>query len=500
MRLFALAAPAIAFAGNVRPQHYPSVLARRPRRLTIPLGRSLSFERGPVMKSRVLPWRTASIALVALLTACCFTFPSTAQEQAGAAPSAAEQAPDPLDEDELEVLVARIALYPDELVAVISEASLYPLQIVEAARFLDKAAKDKDLKPKDTWDGSVISLLNYPEIVKMMSDDLEWTQTLGDALTYQQKDVLIAIQQLRDKAVAAGAIKSDDKITVVQENDNVVIQSTSPEKIYVPQYAPEMLYEPGYQLAPIAYYPDPYPNYYYPTATFFAAAVTGAVWGAAMDWDNWGVWGGRWDGRDVNIDCNNCFNNIKGKINVNDVDWKNVDRSKINFDKDQFKKVDRSAMRDRVKADGRNDFRNKASEIRRERPTAKRDGPRQVSDVRKSNIEKGLKGNAGDAGRVNRDFNRPAGGTPEVNRPDRPKAAKFDRPVGKKRPAARVDNRPNKPSGLGNPRAGKREAVASRRGGQSMGGGAHGGGRPHMSSRSGGGGHARRGGGGGRRR
>ena len=165
--------------------------------------------------------RTLSLlaaALLAFLAACCFSLPSIAQEQAAAdaAPAAAEQAPDPLDDDELEVLVARIALYPDELVAVISEASLYPLQIVEAARFLEKAAKDKNLKPKDTWDGSVISLLNYPEIVKMMSDDLEWTQTLGDALTYQQKDVLIAIQQLRDKAVAAGAIKTDDKIKVEQ--------------------------------------------------------------------------------------------------------------------------------------------------------------------------------------------------------------------------------------------------------------------------------------------
>ena len=76
--------------------------------------------------------------------------------------------------------------------------------------------------------------------------------------------MLIAIQQLRDKAVAEGVIKTDDKITVVQEDDNVVIQSASAEKIYVPQYEPEMLYEPDYPLAPISYYPDPYPIYYYP--------------------------------------------------------------------------------------------------------------------------------------------------------------------------------------------------------------------------------------------
>ena len=99
--------------------------------------------------------------------------------------------------------------------------------------------------------------------------------------------------------------------------------------IYVPQYAPEMLYEPNYAWEPIRYYPDPYPYYYYPGATFFAGAVTGAIWAAAVDWDDWGVWGGRWNGGDIDIDCNNCFNNrdFNGKINFNDVDWKNVDRS-----------------------------------------------------------------------------------------------------------------------------------------------------------------------------
>jgi hypothetical protein len=128
-----------------------------------------------------------------------------AQDQQTVA-TADEQAPTPLTEDEFEVLVARIALYPDELVAVISASALYPLQIVEAARFLDQVKKNSALKPKSTWDGSVISLLNYPEIVRMMSDNLDWTQALGEALSYQQKDVLLAIQQLRAKAVADGII------------------------------------------------------------------------------------------------------------------------------------------------------------------------------------------------------------------------------------------------------------------------------------------------------
>lgn len=144
-----------------------------------------------------------------------FTVSAKAQDAtqtAAAGTQADDDAPDLLTEDEMEVLVARIALYPDELVAVVTSASIFPLQIVEAQRFLDQSKTKKDLKPKDTWDGSVISLLNYPDIVKMMSDDLEWTQSLGSALSYQQKDVLIAIQQLRDKAVADNIIKSDDKI------------------------------------------------------------------------------------------------------------------------------------------------------------------------------------------------------------------------------------------------------------------------------------------------
>jgi hypothetical protein len=453
------------------------------------------------MRLRPLSLPVAVAAGLALLLSGVPSGVAFAQDQAAAdqtdtADSAAEAPPEPLSDEEMQVLVARIALYPDELIAVISEASLYPLQIVEAARFLDKAEKDKNLKPKESWDGSVISLLNYPEVVRMMSDDLEWTQTLGDALTYQQKDVLIAIQQLRDKAVADGAIKSDDKVKVDSSGDNVVIQSANPDVIYVPQYEPETLYAPGVQVPPVGYYPDPYPSYWYPTATFFAATVTGAVWASAVDWDDWGVWGGRWNGGDIDVDCNNCLNNINGKVNFNDIDWKNVDRSKLKFDRDQFTKIDRTAMRDRVKANNGNSLKSKAGAIRKEHPRAGGDRPRQISDVRKTKVGD-LKGKAG-ADRAGQNIKRPAGGGKAIDRPKVNKAAsRIERPVGKPRPAAKLDNRPKHASGLGNPRAGKREAVASRRGSHSMGGGARGGSRPHMSAGRGGGGHAR---GGGRRR
>lgn len=439
-------------------------------------------------------WHAGAVAMIAFLM-CGPTSFAVAQDQAAATDSAAAtQAPEPLDEDELEILVARIALYPDELVAVISEAALYPLQIVEASRFLDQVAKKASLKPKESWDGSVISLLNYPEIVKMMSDDLDWTQTLGDALTYQQKDVLIAIQQLRDKAVAKGVIKTDDKIRVVEENDNVVIRSASADTIYVPRYEPEMLYATDYPVAPISYYPDPYPSYYYPTAPYFAGFVTGAIWAAAVDWDDWGVWGGRWNGNDIDIDCNNCFNNINGKINFNDVDWKNVDRSKIKFDRNQFANIDKTSIRDRVKTDDRNNMRNKASDLKKDRMSTLSGKSGKVKDVRQREIREGLK-NRPPASRP--DFKKPTSNKPiaSVRKKDRSAVkapGKINRPVGKPKPAMRVDNRPRKPSGLGNVSSGKRQQIASNRGARSMGGGIRSGGGGNKAIRRGGGGGGRR--------
>lgn len=439
--------------------------------------------------------------------------PAPAAATAPAQASAEQPAAALLSDDELEVLVARIALYPDELVAAISAASLFPLQIVEAQRFLEAKKKNSDLKPKSDWDGSVVSLLNYPDIVKMMSEDLDWTQSLADALTNQQKDVLIAIQQLRDEAVEKNIIKTDDKVTVVTENDNIIIRPTDPEKIYIPQYPPEMLYEPGYVSAPISYYPDYYDNYYYPGAAFFAGAVTGLAWAAIVNWDDWGVWGGRWGG-DVDIDCNNCLNdrNFNGKLKWNDVDWSKVDRSKLSIGKDQLSKLDRSAIKSGLQADNRNQLRNRANEIQASQRPGNRANSVRADDIRKSTAQ-GLKdrpqanrptaGNRPAVGDRAAAGNRPAASRPEArpqkaaNRPSKPAQRSVNRP-NKPQMAARPDNRGRQPSALGNVQSGRREAVASKRGAQSM--GAHRqSARPaqHRPRPHGGGG---RGGGGGRRR
>lgn len=449
----------------------------------------------------MLSFRTAFCALGALalpLTSLEFaTVPVFAQDVAAAATDTAtpDAAPSALSEDELEVLVARIALYPDDLVALISSASLYPLQIVEAERYLDEVKSKPDEQPRDSWDGSIISLLNYPEIVKMMSDDLEWTQDLGTALAYQQKDVLLAIQQLRDEAVAENVIKSDDKMTVSHEGDNVVIQSASPDKVYIPQYPPEMLYEPDYDPVPVAYYPDPYPYYYDPAATYFAGFVTGAVWGAAMDWDHWGVRGGD-IGDDIDINCRDCFNNINGKVRIGDVDWRNVDRSKVSFDRDQFIGGNHDKIRNSITANDRNNIRTKATDIKRG-DHSKAQAAAKARDVRADHHQASIGGNGGKQRPAATGDRRPGGDAARTAsvKPGA-KAAATKHHASKPKAAARSDHRSKKPSALGEVKSGKHAKVQSSRGHKSMGGS----GRPHKSvSRGGGGGRHAGGGGGGHR-
>ncbi|MCX7347457.1 MAG: DUF3300 domain-containing protein [Alphaproteobacteria bacterium] len=424
--------------------------------------------------------------------------------------AAAEQAPEPLSAEEMEILVARVALYPDELIAVITAASLYPVQIIEAQRFLDDSKTDKTLQPKSTWDGSVVSLLNYPEIIKMMSDDLDWTQLLGEAIINQQQDVLAAIQQLRERAVAEGIIKTDDKVKIVEEGDNIIIQPASTEVIYVPQYPPEMLYEPDYIYRPITYYPDPYPYYYSPVAPYFAGVVTGVIWAGVVDWDD-GFWGGNWGndwGNDIDIDCNNCIidGDFNGKLDINNVDWKKVDRNKISFNKNELNKIDRSKVKTNIKNNDRNKITNKGGDLKANRPeTLPGKGNRPTKDVRSSTLE-GLKKQPATKP-VAKPSTKPGQGVSgkPASKPSKPSSGSIDRPVGKPKPAVKPDNRPKNPSPVGEVKRGVDTKKESNRGAKSMGGGykaPSGGGGQGMKKRPmphGGGGGGRGGGGRGRR-
>ncbi len=178
---------------------------------------------------------------------------------------------------ELDELVGPIALYPDDLVAIVLPASTYPLQVVAAARFLDDRERDSGLDPDEDWDDSVVALLNYPEVIELLNDDLDWMYDVGAAVLNQRADVLDAIQRFRDRAYDAGNLRSDDRQTVTRADRTIAIEPADPEVIYVPYYEPE--YVVVYQPVPVYhYYPRRYPVYYYPYPASYVFD-TGFFWG-----------------------------------------------------------------------------------------------------------------------------------------------------------------------------------------------------------------------------
>jgi hypothetical protein len=233
------------------------------------------------------------------------------------APAAAVATAPALSAQELDKLVGPIALYPDDLVAIVLPAATNPLQLVQADRFLDKRKADPQLPVDEKWDDSVKSLLNYPDVVRLMSRDLDWTTALGEAVVDDQGAVLDAIQSFRRKAQSAGNLKTDDKQVVVVEKEVVTIVPADPQVIYVPQYNPSAVVV--YSAAPVyGYWPAPYPSYYYPYPPG-AALATGIVWGAAIGaaWSG-GRYGANWGG-DNNITINRNTNINTGNINTGNV-------------------------------------------------------------------------------------------------------------------------------------------------------------------------------------
>jgi hypothetical protein len=168
-----------------------------------------------------------------------------------------------LDATALSDLVAPIALYPDDLLAIVLPASTYPLQIVQAARFLERLESEPGLKPDESWDPSVVALLNYPEVLARLNDDLDWTWRLGTAVINQQSDVVQAVSDFRGRAHIAGNLETDERQVVETSDDTISIRPANPDRIYVPYYEPARVVV--YQAAPVVYYyPNPYPVYYYP--------------------------------------------------------------------------------------------------------------------------------------------------------------------------------------------------------------------------------------------
>ena len=217
-------------------------------------------------------------------------------------------------QEELDQLLAPIALYPDSLLAQIFMASTYPLEVVQAGRWA-KANQSlegdalTDALEKENWDPSVKSLVNFPQVLDMMNEKLEWTQKLGDAFLAQQKDVMDTVQKLRGKAEAEGNLKSNNeqKVVVEKETTTIIIEPSNPQVVYVPTYNPTVVYGPWW-------YPAYPPYYYYPPGYVAGAALfsfgvgvaVGAAWGYAWGRCNWGR-------GDVNINVNR-NTNINTKI------------------------------------------------------------------------------------------------------------------------------------------------------------------------------------------
>jgi Protein of unknown function (DUF3300) len=232
---------------------------------------------------------------------------SSSQAPASATPSQASKIPS----EQLDSLVAPIALYPDPLLAQTLAASTYPLEIIQLQQWLEKNKnlKDKalaDAVGKQTWDASVQALAALPDVVKRLADDIQWTTDLGNAFLAQQSDVMDAVQRMRKKAQDKGNLKSTEQqkveTKVIENKSVIVVEQANPQVVYVPSYDPVVVYGPAYY---------PYPPIYYPPAGYYAGGLAiafgagvmmGAFWGGG-----WG-WGCGWGGNDININRNNNFN------------------------------------------------------------------------------------------------------------------------------------------------------------------------------------------------
>lgn len=219
--------------------------------------------------------------------------------------------------EEIDQLTAPIAIYPDQLLAQVLIASTYPLEVVMADRWVS-APENAKLSGEQlaaalegqTWDPSVKSLVPFPQVLKMMSERLDWTQRLGDAFLAQQADVMSSVQRLRRQAQGAGNLKTTEQQTVVTERETIVIQPSNPEVVYVPTYNPTVVYgQWPYPEYPPPYYP-PAPAYYpgyYPGSAL--AAGIGFGLGVAAIGSLWG-WGDcNWGGSNININAGR-YNNI----------------------------------------------------------------------------------------------------------------------------------------------------------------------------------------------
>ena len=260
---------------------------------------------------------------------------------APAGPIQPEAAPAPQTPEELDQLVAPIALYPDALVAQVLAASVHPAEIVEADRYIEAnpnlkgqaLAQQVDQMP---WDPSVKALTQFPSVLANMDKNLSWTSSLGEAYTNQDQDVMAAVQTMRQRAQSSGNLASNTQQTVSSQGPTIVIRPADPQVIYVPAYNPWLIYGPG-----IVAYPGwvPVPGVWWggPGFSFGIGFGVGYWGGYGWGWNHWGYnWGNRTViyNRNVYVNRSNTFINNRtynNTINNRTVNNRTFNNNTANF-------------------------------------------------------------------------------------------------------------------------------------------------------------------------
>ena len=251
------------------------------------------------MKTTNIPFRRGIVYLLV----CVLGVPPAALAQVGTVmplPSTAGQASAPaFNQQELDQMLAPVALYPDALLAQVLMAATYPTEVVEAARWVQQnggltGTALQDALQGQPWDESVKSLCAFPAVLARMSAGLAWTQRLGDAFIDQQPQVMDTVQALRRKAQAAGNLQSNPQQTVALDNNTITIAPANPQVVYVPTYDPAFVYGNWSWAA----YPPYYPSVWGPalgTRFFWGLGIAAGV----------GLWGGfDWHRHEVHINVN----------------------------------------------------------------------------------------------------------------------------------------------------------------------------------------------------
>jgi len=270
-----------------------------------------------------------------ILLLCCLLVRSTAQADSyGPMSQSNEQSSTPPAQQspqELQQLVAPIALYPDALVAQILAASTYPTQIVEADRWLqshsdlkgEKLAQEIDKQP---WDPSVKALAQFPSVLENMDKNLSWSSSLGEAYANEPQDVTDAVQAMRQQARKAGKLNSNEQENVTTQGDTIIIEPADPDVVYVPAYDPWLVYG-----APIVAYPG-----WYPVPGIFLGGVEigfgigfGVGFFGGFGW-GWHHWGYDWHGRAAMFNHNTYVSHSRTIVNRNNFNRGNFSHGNFN--------------------------------------------------------------------------------------------------------------------------------------------------------------------------